>query len=98
MPTRTVKLFKVHRSAAFTIPIKAVPRLKLANKDWMLMYIDDDHINVMRMGPRDMKPKWPCEICKLSYDGIQAQLILPASICKAFSPQKRLGSKERAVL
>ena len=57
MPVRTIKLFKLHRSVAFTIPVHLVPRLKLANKDWMLMYIDDDHINVMRMGPRDMKPK-----------------------------------------
>ena len=52
MPTRTVKLFKIHSSVALTIPSPAVPRLKLANGDWMLMYIDDDHINVMRMGPR----------------------------------------------
>ena len=51
----------------------------------MLMYIDDDHINVMRMGPRDMKPEWPCEIRTLTYDGTTAKLILPAPICKAFS-------------
>ena len=85
MPTRTVKLFRIHSSVAFTIPIHVVPRLKLANKDWMLMYIDDDHINVMRMGPRDMKPEWPCEIRTVSYTGGQAKLILPASLCKAFS-------------
>ena len=85
MATRTVKLFKIHSSVAFTIPFPAVPRLKLANGDWMLMYIDDDHINVMRMGPRDMKPEWLCEIRKLTYDGTTAKLILPASICKAFS-------------
>ena len=85
MPTRIIKLFKMHSSVAFTVPFQAVPRLNLANGDRMLMYIDDDHINVMRMGPRDMKPEWPCEIRTVSYTGGQAKLILPASLCKAFS-------------
>ena len=85
MPTRIIKLFKMHSSVAFTVPFQAVPRLNLANGDRMLMYIDDDHINVMRMGPRHMKPEWPCDIRKLSYKGTTAQLILSASICKTFS-------------
>ena len=77
----------MHSSVIFTIPSPAIPRIKLANRDRMLMYIDDDHINVMRMGPRDMKPKWPCEIRTVSYTGGQAKLILPASICKSIQPQ-----------
>ena len=34
-----------------------------------MMYIDDNHINITKMGPRQMKPEWPCEIRKLSYTG-----------------------------
>ena len=85
MPVRTVKLFKIHSSVAFTIPIHVVPRLKLANRDRMLMYIDDDHINVMRMRPRQSSPLYPCDIRTLSYNDIQAKLILPAPICKTFN-------------
>lgn len=84
MPPKEVKLVKVYKSIAFTPPAKVMQILKLVHKQRMLIYVDNDKIDVTPMRPGQPKPSYECWIRNVYSGHNKTSLVLPAPVIDMF--------------